>query len=362
MRKSGFGGKRKSSFLPSLTNSVFAAPPAPATDSDVQAILDQIWNQIHRAGGRNVTSSVFPALERLEHYMRLRLALYFVGVPMGRIGSEGSAADLDALVSRLMVLYPGNQSIPMRVTRCCFKDVRLSKFFILDKLKEVVGSMPGPSQLVSSDCGIEEVFDRLIKTHKRGPIILDECQGVQDTLVNRFELPTARTRSLLDVSVPALLGFRTRIQEECSHFGGLYEEADLKDYASRILKDSSASGTATAYFVEYANEVSTRLYRPMAVNTLRSSPLLDRTVYKRYYLTVGKPAGLSRIGQGYEMIGGDDCKRYVTRESQGQVLGTNIAYSTSYQQHDDPYSCKLRQLLKFFLMGVKLYQSGEGLF
>ncbi|EFJ35474.1 hypothetical protein SELMODRAFT_404915 [Selaginella moellendorffii] len=37
----------------------------------------------------------------------------------------------------LMVLYPGNQSIPMHVTWCCFKAVLLSRFFILDKLKEV---------------------------------------------------------------------------------------------------------------------------------------------------------------------------------------------------------------------------------
>ncbi|XP_024523841.1 uncharacterized protein LOC9641170, partial [Selaginella moellendorffii] len=333
--------------------------PATATDSDVQAILDQVWNKIHRADRQLPKPSHFKASypdvckgtvpqapgsrkpcllwHCLEEPFRAskyildqvdiarpglvvlfdvsgsgktrtlyeiavdRLALYFVGVPMGRIGSEGSA-DLDALVSRLMVLYPGNQSIPMRVTRCCFKAVLLSRFFILDKLKEVAGSMPPQVwakywlfkqvgfallpfkndpfyvlsdrllELVSSDCGIEEVFDRLIETHKRdwsGPIILDECQVVQDTLVNRFDSPTAgsRTRSLLDVFVPVLVdaGFRTStfyysgtggsmvsvarnisatLKQRFSvavfcHFGGFYEEADLKDYASRILEDTS---------------------------------------------------------------------------------------------------------------------------
>ncbi|EFJ17385.1 hypothetical protein SELMODRAFT_420982 [Selaginella moellendorffii] len=404
--------------------------PATATDSDVQAILDQVWNKIHRADRQLPKPSHFKASypdvckgtvpqapgsrkpcllwHCLEEPFRAskyildqvdiarpglvvlfdvsgsgktrtlyeiavdRLALYFVGVPMGRIGSEGSA-DLDALVSRLMVLYPGNQSIPMRVTRCCFKAVLLSRFFILDKLKEVAGSMPPQVwakywlfkqvgfallpfkndpfyvlsdrllELVSSDTGIEEVFDRLIETHKRdwsGPIILDECQVVQDTLVNRFDSPTAgsRTRSLLDVFVPVLVdaGFRTStfyysgtggsmvsvarnisatLKQRFSvavfcHFGGFYEEADLKDYASRILEDTSQVdfhrvfqlykgryrffvsalesfiseklplSNATAYFVEYAKEVSTTEYRPMAVNTSgRSSPFLDRTVY-----------------------------------------------------------------------------------
>ncbi|EFJ04364.1 hypothetical protein SELMODRAFT_432483, partial [Selaginella moellendorffii] len=346
--------------------------PATATDSDVQAILDQVWNKIHRADRQLPKPSHFKASypdvckgtvpqapgsrkpcllwHCLEEPFRAskyildqvdiarpglvvlfdvsgsgktrtlyeiavdRLALYFVGVPMGRIGSEGSA-DLDALVSRLMVLYPGNQSIPMRVTRCCFKAVLLSRFFILDKLKEVAGSMPPQVwakywlfkqvgfallpfkndpfyvlsdrllELVSSDCGIEEVFDRLIETHKRdwsGPIILDECQVVQDTLVNRFDSPTAgsRTRSLLDVFVPVLVdaGFRTStfyysgtggsmvsvarnisatLKQRFSvavfcHFGGFYEEADLKDYASRILEDTSQLplSNATAYFVD----------------------------------------------------------------------------------------------------------------
>ncbi|EFJ17390.1 hypothetical protein SELMODRAFT_444888 [Selaginella moellendorffii] len=407
------------------------APSAPTTDSDVQGILDHVWNQIHRADRELLEPSDLKASypdvcigtvpqapgsrkpcllwHCLEEPFRAskyildqvdiarpglvvlfdvsgsgktrtlyeiavdRLALYFVGVPMGRIGSEGSA-DLDALVSRLMVLYPGNQSIPMGVTRCCFKAVLLSRFFILDKLKEVAGSMPPQAwakywlfkqvgfalrafqndpfyvlsdrllELVSSDCGIEGVFDRLIKTHKRewrGPIILDECQVVQDTLVNRFDSPTAgsRTGSLLDVFVPALFdaGFRTStfyysgtggsmvsvarnisatFKQRLSvtmfcHFGGFYEEADLKDYASRILKDTSQVdfhrvfqlykgryrffvsalesfiseklplSKATAYFVEYANLVSTTEYRPMAVNTLgRRVPFLDKTVYR----------------------------------------------------------------------------------